>query len=305
MRKIISGKTSLVGLLGKPVQHSLSPVIHNAAFAEMGLNWCYLAFPCKTEALTIVLNALNAVDCRGLNITIPHKQTVAKTCNELSVLAQRLNAVNTLTPTTNGHWKGGNTDVEGFESPLKNLETAWTGRAALVIGCGGSAKAVIAGLENLNFKEITVVGRRIDAVNHFLEEVTKNPYRSQKDLKTTIHGCIDTDVELIDSLAKADLIINATPIGMNTNDSEKLISTEYPLGKEIWQHLKRETVLYDLVYNPRPTPWLTWGTKQGHQCIDGLEMLIQQGAASLRLWSGIKDIPISSMRKAANNALKN
>ena len=119
---MINGGTSLVGLLGNPVRHSLSPVMHNAALKTMALNWRYLALPCESESLDQVLRGLRAVGCQGLNVTIPHKQAIADLCEELSPLAQRLGAVNTLVPAANGGWYGTNTDVEGFLAPLGEVD---------------------------------------------------------------------------------------------------------------------------------------------------------------------------------------
>ena len=116
----ITGKTNLVGLLGQPVNHSLSPIMHNAAYKEMGLDWCYLAIPCDKLNLKEVTTALRFIDCKGLNITIPHKQEVLKACNKLTKIANDIQAVNTLIPDNNNQWIGANTDVEGFLKPLKN-----------------------------------------------------------------------------------------------------------------------------------------------------------------------------------------
>ena len=115
----ISGRTSLVGVLGHPVRHSLSPEMHNAALAELGLDWVYLALPTPPAELATVVRALEAMDCRGLSVTIPHKQAVAPLTAELTPLARRLGAVNTLVRRPGGGWLGTNTDVEGFVSPLR------------------------------------------------------------------------------------------------------------------------------------------------------------------------------------------
>ena len=123
---LITGKTSLVGLLGQPISHSLSPVIQNAALAEMDLDWCYIAIPCETQNLELVINALLQMNCKGLNITIPHKQNVLKACSQISPLAKRLGAVNTLIPNKEGKWTGTNTDVEGFLVPIKKEN--WSGK---------------------------------------------------------------------------------------------------------------------------------------------------------------------------------
>ena len=157
---MISGTTALVGLLGQPVSHSLSPAMQNAALKEMGLDWSFLALPCRADDLATVLKGLEAVGCRGLNVTIPHKQAVSLLCVELSPLAQRLGAVNTMIPLSSGGWHGHNTDVEGFLAPLLHNNANWSGTRTVVLGCGGSARAVVAGLQDLNPSEITIVGRR-------------------------------------------------------------------------------------------------------------------------------------------------
>ena len=115
----ITVKTNLVGLLGHPVNHSLSPIMHNAAYEEMGLDWCYLAMPCEGKDLEKVTKGLRYLNCKGLNITIPHKQEVLKACHKLTTIASNIQAVNTLIPEKNNQWIGANTDIEGFLMPLK------------------------------------------------------------------------------------------------------------------------------------------------------------------------------------------
>ena len=287
---MINGDTSLVGLLGNPVRHSLSPVMQNAALESMGLNWRYLAMPCESESLDQVLKGLRAVGCQGLNVTIPHKQSIADLCEELSPLAQRLGAVNTLIPGPGGGWFGTNTDVEGFLAPLGANDT-WAGRHAVVIGCGGSARAVVAGLQTLNLRTITVVGRRSEALQAFITDLQQD--------KAPLTGCFNNAGQLNNAIAQAALVVNTTPVGMAQHGDPEAM----PLGPELWTELNAEAVLYDLIYTPRPTSWLAAGQRRGHHCIDGLEMLVQQGAASLRLWSGRNDVPVEAMRSAAATAL--
>ena len=287
---MINGGTSLVGLLGNPVRHSLSPVMQNAALESMGLNWRYMALPCESESLDQVLKGLRAVGCQGLNVTIPHKQAIAALCEERSPLAQRLGAVNTLIPGEGGGWFGTNTDVEGFLAPL-GANDAWAGRHAVVIGCGGSARAVVAGLQTLNLSSITVVGRRSEALHAFITDLQQD--------KAPLTPCLDNAGQLNDAIARATLVVNTTPVGMAQHGDPEAM----PLGADIWCRLSPEAVLYDLIYTPRPTSWLAAGQQRGHRCIDGLEMLVQQGAASLRLWSGRDDVPVEAMRSAASTAL--
>ena len=287
---MINGGTSLVGLLGNPVRHSLSPVMQNAALESMGLNWRYLALPCDSESLDQVMKGLRAVGCQGLNVTIPHKQDIAALCEERSPLAQRLGAVNTLIPGKGGGWFGTNTDAEGFLAPLGANDT-WARRHAVVIGCGGSARAVIAGLQTLDLSSITVVGRRSEALQAFITDLQQD--------KAPLTPCLDNAGQLNDAIARAALVVNTTPVGMAQHGNPEAM----PLGADIWCRLSSEAVLYDLIYTPRPTSWLAAGQQRGHRCIDGLEMLVQQGAASLRLWSGRDDVPVEAMRSAAAAAL--
>ena len=288
---MIDGGTGLVGLLGNPVKHSLSPVMHNAALQAMALNWRYLALPCASEHLSVVLEGLRAVDCRGLNVTIPHKQSVADLCSDLSPLAQRLGAVNTLIPLENGGWHGHNTDVEGFLAPL-GAKDAWTGQHAVVLGYGGSARAVVAGLQSLDLASITLVGRRAEGLDGFCQSMA-TPQQA-------LDSCLETDPALLAVVERADLIVNTTPVGMNQHGTAGAV----PLEPGLWQRLRSDATLYDLIYTPRPTPWLQLGQSRGLHCIDGLEMLIQQGAASLRLWSQSDAVPVETMRSAAEAALK-
>jgi len=283
---MINGGTALVGLLGNPVRHSLSPAMQNAALQAMGLNWSYLALPCEAQDLPVVLEGLRAVGCRGLNVTIPHKQNVVDLCRELAPLAERLQAVNTLIPLASGGWQGANTDVEGFLAPLRERRN-WQGQRALVIGNGGSARAVVAGLQTLGLESLTVVGRRQDALAGFIAELSLED--------APVQACRGSDQWLQDLIQSSDLVVNTTPVGMAQHgDADAL-----PLGLDLWTNLAQATTLYDLIYTPRPTAWLAMGQRQGLHCIDGLEMLVQQGAAALRLWTQQADIPIEAMRQAA------
>lgn len=304
---MISGTTALVGVLGQPVRHSLSPVIHNAALAAMNLDWCYLALPCDKNKLKAVLAGLRAIDCRGLSITIPHKHDVAELCIERSQIAQRIGAVNTLIPHPDNTWTGTNTDVAGFLAPLQSKGSQWQQRNAVVVGCGGSARAVVAGLQDLQLAEVTVVGRRADALQAFLKDLSSAILIEgckPKESETRLKGALSNESDLSQLINKADLVVNTTPVGMSKGEADPLSCSEMPLGQELWRSLQPGTTIYDLIYTPRPTPWLEWGISQGCEGIDGLEMLVQQGAAALKLWSGRSEVPVDAMRAAAESWLK-
>jgi shikimate dehydrogenase len=285
MAQAITAHTALLGVLGHPVGHSLSPAMHNAAIDALGLDWVYLALPVPAEGLATVVQGLEAIGCRGLNVTIPHKQAVAGLCRRLSPLAERVGAVNTLVPLEGGGWLGTNTDVEGFLTPLRGQ--SWQGRQALVLGNGGSARAVVAALVELELATITVVGRRPEALAAFAADCSSWAPRL---------GTCTLDRPLEPLLASADLVVNTTPVGMN--------SDQCPLSPGQLAMLRPMATVYDLIYVPRPTQLLRQAAARGCSTIDGLTMLVHQGAASLRLWSGRSDVPVAAMAAAAEAALR-
>ncbi|WP_269603846.1 shikimate dehydrogenase [Prochlorococcus marinus] len=290
----ITGKTNLVGLLGQPVNHSLSPIMHNAAYEEMGLDWCYVAMPCESKNLTKVTKALRYLDCKGLNITIPHKQEVLKACNKLTEIANDIQAVNTLIPEKNNQWIGANTDVEGFLTPLKDHNLG--NKSVVVIGCGGSARAVVMGLSRLNIKKVTIIGRNESSLDIFV----KNMSNLLSNKKILIEGINNKKLNILPYIQEADLIINTTPIGMNSRNAKQ---DNVPLGYEIWDCLSNKTILYDLIYTPRPTNWLILGQQKNCITIDGLDMLVEQGAIAIRLWSGFNNVPVKTMKSSAEKHL--
>tara|TARA_Y100001968_G_scaffold328530_1_gene375883 strand:- start:512 stop:1399 length:888 start_codon:yes stop_codon:yes gene_type:complete len=290
----ITGNTSLVGLLGQPVNHSLSPIMHNAAYEEMGLNWCYLAIPCDRINLEKVTKSLRLTNCKGLNVTIPHKQEILNACCKLTAIANDIQAVNTLIPEKNNEWIGANTDLEGFLMPLKNQNLM--NKNVVVMGCGGSARAVVIGLNKLKPQKITVLGRNDNSLNPFINDMKKLSFNSN----ISIEGINNQKFNVIPFIEEADLIVNTTPIGMNSTNHEL---ENVPLGDKIWENLSNKSILYDLIYTPRPTSWLKLGKQKNCLTIDGLDMLVNQGALSIQLWTGFKNIPIQTMKLSAEKHL--
>ena len=288
----ISGLTALAGVLGDPVRHSLSPAMHNAALAELGLDWVYMALPTPAEELNTVVRGLEALDCRGLNVTLPHKQAVARLCHSLSPLAERVGAVNTLVRHPEGGWLGDNTDVTGFLAPLQASGNAWQGQRAVVLGCGGSARAVVAALVELGCGAITVAGRssaRLDGLlgpcRGWAPQLAGLPWQA-------------TTPALQDALTQADLVVNTTPVGMASATNPEA-AQQSPLTSTELEALRPGSTVYDLIYTPRPTALLQAASARGCHSLDGLEMLVQQGAAALRLWSDLETVPVAAMRAAA------
>ena len=290
----ITGKTNLVGLIGQPVNHSLSPIMHNAAYAEMGIDWCYVAIACDKTNLKHVITALRLINFKGLNVTIPHKQEVLKNCHKLTSVADNIQAVNTLIPEKHNQWIGANTDVEGFLVPLKHQNL--TGKNVIIMGYGGSARAVLMGLSTFKVNKITIIGRNEKSLTNFINNMKKILINSNIPIK----GINNEKENVIPYIQEADLIVNTTPIGMN---SEKSTQDNIPLGFEIWNHLSNKTILYDLIYTPRPTNWLKVGKQKNCFTIDGLDMLVGQGALSIKLWSGFDSVPIKIMKSSAEKHL--
>jgi len=292
------GSTALVGVLGDPVRHSLSPTMHNAALAALELDWIYLALPTPATALATVLEALEALDCQGLNVTIPHKQAVAALVQERTALAERVGAVNTLVRRPQGGWLGTNTDVEGFLAPLRGHP--WAGEEALVLGCGGSARAVVAGLVELGLARIQVAGRRPDLLEAFCRDC--RPWAPQLEPLPWTPDAPGPQA-LNDALRASRLLVNTTPVGM-ASSQDPLAAERCPLDPRSLEQLRPGSWVYDLIYTPRPTRLLRHATALGHHGLDGLEMLVQQGAAALRLWSGLAEVPVAAMRQAALDRLE-
>ncbi|WP_094554933.1 shikimate dehydrogenase [Synechococcus sp. 1G10] len=305
----ISARTSLVAVLGDPVRHSLSPAMHNAALRELGLDWIYLALPVQALDLAVVVRALEAIDCRGLNVTLPHKRAVAELAAELTPLARRVGAVNTLVRREGGGWLGTNTDVEGFLAPLRagvgqeaGSVPDLAGGRALVLGCGGSARAVVAALVELGLEHIQLAGRRPDALAAFLAECGSwAPQLSG----VAWPAAADGHGDLLMALAEADLVVNTTPVGMGAN------AGACPLEAADLEALRPGSLVYDLIYTPRPSRLLLEARQRGCSVLDGLEMLVQQGAAALRLWLSAPGrsettplaLPLAAMRQAALDQL--
>ena len=284
---MITSKTSFIALIGNPVSHSLSPIMQNAALQYLGLDLIYIAIPCKDEDLELVLNSLKKINCKGLNITIPYKEKVLDLCSEICPIANKLKAINTLKLNSEKEWSATNTDVEGFIYPLKKLNLRK--EQAIVLGSGGAARSVIQGLINLNFSNISVMSRNKSS----LVELIKNFENQIK-----IHGLIHDENHSQNFIEDADLIINATPVGMKTATNEENM---LPYGKAFWRSLNSKTIVYDLIYNPSPTPLLKFSSNKGCMTIDGLPMLIAQGVKSLSFWTDGLEVPFHIM----NDALKN
>ncbi|WP_035990272.1 shikimate dehydrogenase [Leptolyngbya sp. KIOST-1] len=287
----ITGTTRLLGVIGDPIAHSLSPVMHNAALAELGVDAVYVAFPVAVDGLETAIAGFNVIGVQGFSVTIPHKQAIVPLLAELTPEAQAVGAVNTVWRTERG-WAGTNTDVAGFMAPLRGLRDGglrdWSGRTALVLGNGGAARAVVAGCGQLGFAVVQVVGRSVQKLADFKQSWVTSPLPSA----LTVHSWAD----LPTLLPTADLIVNTTPIGMHTTAAQS------PLAAEHLALAPDHAVVYDLIYTPRPTQMLSLAAQRGLNTLDGLEMLVQQGAVALELWLQ-QPVPVATMRQALEDWL--
>ncbi len=271
----INGNTQLIGLLGWPVSHSFSPAMHNAAAEAAGLNWAYLPLPVHPDDLQTAVSALPAFKFRGVNVTVPHKQAVIPFLDEIGVGAHAIGAVNTIVVSEQDDeaWLvGHNTDWSGFMADLQTLGIEAAGRDCLIIGAGGSARAIAYGLATVGGR-VQVLARRVEQAAKLVADL--KPY--------FVDGVLVerplADLPTIAQSAHAPLIINTTPLGMWPNSSNTPWPDNLPFPKN--------STLYDLVYNPRNTRLMEQATAAGCHAVNGLGMLIQQGAFAFKLWTGI------------------
>jgi shikimate dehydrogenase len=257
-----------LGLIGYPLGHSLSPKIHTAALKACGLQGDYSLFPIPpedTQALKDLLARIRSGEIHGLNVTIPHKQNVIPLLDELTSTAQAIGAVNTIYLREN-KLIGDNTDAAGFLSDLKKFtgdRRLVISNSALVLGAGGSARAVVYALLNDGWR-VTIAARRVEQA----QELSRQ-FESTKVIELNLSTFKPSNMQLI---------INTTPIGMTPNVDQSPLSENMTLSKD--------TVIYDLVYNPRETKLVKDARAQGLQATTGLGMLIEQAALAFQLWTG-------------------
>ncbi len=273
----VRGGTRTAGVIGWPVDHSLSPVIHNAAFAALGLQWVYVPLPVPPGRLTEALEGLSALGFVGANVTMPHKTACAEAIPELIEDAQRLRAVNTIVVTTSG-LSGHNTDASGFDRFLRSdagFDPA--GRSALVLGAGGAARACALALARAGLASLTVAVR--------------DPSRATELIASLDGFEVETSVVPFDRAEQTapDLVVNATPVGAR---GEVLVVPE--LGPEV--------TVVDLLYRPRTTPLQVAAREAGAPTFGGLGLLLHQAALSFELWTG-QPAPLGVMSAAALAAL--
>jgi len=263
--------TKLVTLLGYPVEHSLSPLIHNTAFQAQGVNAVYVATPVRPNALAEGVAGLEALQFLGANVTVPHKEGVRDLLDEVSMRAATVGAVNTIVREDDG-LRGDNTDVDGFLNPLADtVGGEMRGAPMLIFGAGGAARAVVYGLlARYAPEQLTLVARRPEQAEALADDFAD--YDTQDALRVT------TFEDAGDAVRNSRLLVNATPLGMGPDHTD---DTPWPDAED----LTPDHVAYDLVYNPEETRFLQDAAAQGATTIGGLDMLVGQAAAAYEQWT--------------------
>ncbi|MGQ9626856.1 MAG: shikimate dehydrogenase [Anaerolineae bacterium] len=279
---MIDGHTELVGLIGWPVAHSLSPAMHNAAFAVLGMNWVYVPLPVPPGQVEAAVRGLLALGFRGANVTVPHKQAVMPFMDELGESAQVLGAVNTIL-VREGRLVGENTDWRGFLDALRAGGFNPGRKRALVLGAGGGARAVIYALVREG-AQVSIYNRTPTKAAGLAQGLQKGMSHAKIFLLNAFPSCLD----------EFDLLVNATPVGMWPESD----SSPWPEDVPLPSHL----TVFDLVYRPRWTKLLKKARKDGARPIGGMEMLVRQGALAFEMWTG-EAPPLEAMRAACEKAL--
>jgi len=282
MTNSISGKTKVCGIIGDPIEHTMSPAMHNAAFREMGMDCVYVAFGVKGEDLGRAIAGVRGLKMMGLNVTIPHKVAVIPLLDKLDPLAERIGAVNTIV-NDDGTLTGYNTDATGFLQPLLEKGVEPKGKNVVVVGAGGASRAVSFILADRG-AGLTIVNR-IEELDWAVE------------LAGRISGAFNREVKALEltgenlagAIEKADILVNATSVGMSPNTDVTPVPADL---------LKPGLIVYDIVYNPVKTKLIKEAEAAGAETVSGIDMLVWQGILAFEKWTGKKP-PFDLMKAEA------
>lgn len=277
----ISGRTQIVGIIGDPVAHSLSPAMHNAAFRALDLDFTYVAFPVRAAQVGHAIDGMRALGIVGVNVTVPHKEQVIPWLDSISPTAHRAGAVNTIVH-RDGRMHGHNTDVSGFRQALRDAGFEIRGCRALVIGAGGVARAALTALVEGKAATVTVANRTVTRARRLV--------RALRSAAVQVTGAPLAALQDPERLSSLDLIVNATSIGLH---GERF----FPLA---YRATPQSCLFADLIYGRR-TDFLARATRAGRRSVDGSGMLVHQGAAAFTLWTG-HPAPVAVMRAALRAA---
>jgi len=283
----ITGKTGICGVIGDPIEHTLSPAMHNAAYAKLGIDYVYLPFRVKGDKLGQAIDGMRALNIRGLNVTIPHKVVVIRYLDEIDELADNIGAINTIV-NDDGILTGFNTDASGFLQPLLERKISPQGKNVVIVGAGGASRAISFTLADKG-ANLTILNRHeefewavglAEGISQVFKRQTQALELNEDNLKKT--------------LEKADILVNATSVGMIPNEDKT------PVGADM---IRAGLTVFDVVYNPVKTRLIREAEAAGATTISGIEMLVRQGASAFEIWLGLK-APVDTMKQATIEALK-
>jgi len=275
----ISGKTHLYAVIGDPIAHSLSPAMHNAAFQALGVDAVFLAFKVAPAQVADAVRGMRGLGIRGLNVTMPDKDAVVPCLDEIDEVAKFLNSVNTVF-NDGGRLRGFSTDGAGAHRALEENGVKLAGKKLVLLGAGGAARAIAFELARES-EELVILNRTPEKVSG-LAQVLNSKFQ-----KKITAGPL-TSVNIERSLGDADVLINATSVGMCPDERRCLV-------KSSW--LKSDLTVMDIIYNPLETELAKEAKAAGAKVISGVEMLVHQGAVSFEIWTG-KAAPVEVMRQA-------
>jgi shikimate dehydrogenase len=276
----ISGKTRICGVIGDPIEHTLSPIMHNAAFNALKLDYSFIAFKVKPAELENAANGIRALNIRGLNVTMPHKSAILKFLDRVDLSAQIINSVNTVLNKESKLF-GFNTDGVGALKALRENGVELKGRKVLLFGAGGAARAIAYSMAK-ETDELAVLNRTLKPAQDLAKLLEKLAN------KKIFAGSLSPK-EIQQNLQDSDILINATSIGMKPKAEESVVAPKL---------LRPNLAVMDIVYNPIETKLVKEAQAAGAKVVSGVEMLIYQGAASFEIWTG-KPAPVEVMRHAA------
>jgi len=274
----INGKTRLLCLIGDPVEHSLSPMMHNLSFEELGLNYVYMAFRVTKERLETVVEGFRAIGVKGFNVTTPLKRDIVVFLDKLDPRAAKIGVVNTVL-NDHGEFIGFNTDGVGVVKALEDRGVKLDGLSIVLLGAGSAGRAIAYALSEIPCR-LTILNRTAEKAKSLAEELSDGLAEvSWKQLT------IDS---LTECVPRADILINATSVGMKPKDAET------PVPKRL---LRKELIVFDIVYNPLETRLLKEAREVGATTLDGLEMLLHQGIEAFKIWFNLEP-PVGLLKKA-------
>lgn len=280
----ITGHTRLTALLGSPVAHSISPLMHNEAFQLLDLDYTYLCFEVNEETLPAAVDGLKACGIRGFNLTMPNKNKIVELLDELSPAARLIGAVNTVV-NDDGHLTGYNTDGVGYMQAVKDAGYDITGKAITIMGAGGAATAICAQAALDGVEKIHIFARETSRFWDRTQKLAEN-INSTLPCKAVLHENKNT-AALAQAISESALLLNATSVGMAPNTEGTIIEDTSLYHPDL--------IVSDVIYNPWETRFLKEAREAGCRTFNGMYMLLYQGAEAFRLWTG-KEMPVKEIK---------